>query len=255
MQAPNTPGGLFGYSVRNYAPPTMYAQYPASQCASSTKSPPGKSFTIDALLAKTEDTSSCRSSLTQCADRYYPAAPFAPLAAHTGLPVTAAPYLCSPGVLHAAGHMPSGYSLYCCPPFSYQPSCRGAFYAQASMSKVNTAAHSFKSKGGKSKRIRTSFTSEQLSRLEKEFARQQYMVGSERFLLASALQLTEAQVRNQNRQVYPSGNPLQLPNTLFPVLRSKSGSRTDASSGANRVWSSSKPNWPKPAGGPAQKSR
>lgn len=43
--------------------------------------------------------------------------------------------------------------------------------------------------------MRTSFTSEQLSRLEKEFARQQYMVGSERFLLASALQLTEAQVR------------------------------------------------------------
>lgn len=62
------------------------------------------------------------------------------------------------------------------------------------MSKVNAGIHSFKSKGGKSKRMRTSFTSEQLSRLEKEFARQQYMVGSERFLLASALQLTEAQV-------------------------------------------------------------
>lgn len=67
----------------------------------------------------------------------------------------------------------------------------------APLSKANTGMHSFKSKVGKSKRIRTSFTSEQLSRLEKEFARQQYMVGSERFLLASALQLTEAQVRNQ----------------------------------------------------------
>lgn len=64
------------------------------------------------------------------------------------------------------------------------------------MSKVNAGLHAFKTKGGKSKRMRTSFTSEQLSRLEKEFARQQYMVGSERFLLASALQLTEAQVRN-----------------------------------------------------------
>ena len=42
--------------------------------------------------------------------------------------------------------------------------------------------------------MRTSFTNEQLSRLEKEFARQQYMVGSERFVLASNLQLTEAQV-------------------------------------------------------------
>lgn len=67
------------------------------------------------------------------------------------------------------------------------------------MSKVNAGLHSFKTKGGKSKRMRTSFTSEQLSRLEKEFARQQYMVGSERFLLASALQLTEAQV---NRKLY-----------------------------------------------------
>lgn len=59
---------------------------------------------------------------------------------------------------------------------------------------MSAGLHAFKTKGGKSKRMRTSFTSEQLSRLEKEFARQQYMVGSERFLLASALQLTEAQV-------------------------------------------------------------
>ena len=73
------------------------------------------------------------------------------------------------------------------------------FFFAASMSKVNAGLHSFKTKGGKSKRMRTSFTSEQLSRLEKEFARQQYMVGSERFLLASALQLTEAQV---NRKIY-----------------------------------------------------
>jgi len=47
--------------------------------------------------------------------------------------------------------------------------------------------------------MRTSFTNEQLSRLEKEFARQQYMVGSERFLLASALQLTEAQVHTHHQ--------------------------------------------------------
>lgn len=71
------------------------------------------------------------------------------------------------------------------------------FLFAASLSKVNADLHSFKTKGGKSKRMRTSFTSEQLSRLEKEFARQQYMVGSERFLLASALQLTEAQVNRK----------------------------------------------------------
>lgn len=124
----------------------------------------------------------------------------------------------------------------------------------ASMSKVNAGMHSFKTKGGKSKRMRTSFTSEQLSRLEKEFARQQYMVGSERFLLASALQLTEAQVClhllkmksciTRKMFSYVSYTTVFLTWLLFSVSRSKSGSRTDASSGANRVWSSSRPSWP-----------
>lgn len=52
----------------------------------------------------------------------------------------------------------------------------------------------FKAKTGKAKRVRTIFTSDQLARLEKEFARQQYMVGTERCLLASSLHLTEEQV-------------------------------------------------------------
>lgn len=75
------------------------------------------------------------------------------------------------------------------------------------MSKVNAGLQSFKAKSGKSKRMRTSFTSEQLSRLEKEFARQQYMVGSERFLLASALQLTEAQVTDPQHGDTPPPTP------------------------------------------------
>ncbi|KAK0131646.1 Homeobox protein not2 [Merluccius polli] len=118
-----------------------------------------------------------------------------------------AAYLFPPGVLHpAAAHPPPPRcSAYCCAPFAFpQPaaSCRGGFYAPDSPSKGH-GVHSFKMKGGKSKRMRTSFTNEQLSRLEKEFARQQYMVGSERFLLASALQLTEAQVKVwfQNRRI------------------------------------------------------
>ncbi|CAG9789717.1 unnamed protein product [Diatraea saccharalis] len=49
------------------------------------------------------------------------------------------------------------------------------------------------SSSGRSKRIRTIFTPEQLERLEAEFERQQYMVGPERLYLAHALQLTEAQ--------------------------------------------------------------
>ncbi|KFU85540.1 Homeobox protein notochord, partial [Chaetura pelagica] len=44
----------------------------------------------------------------------------------------------------------------------------------------------------KAKRVRTIFTSDQL---EKEFARQQYLVGTERCLLASSLHLTEGQVK------------------------------------------------------------
>ncbi|XP_075006605.1 uncharacterized protein LOC142082381 [Calonectris borealis] len=61
----------------------------------------------------------------------------------------------------------------------------------------------FKAKTGKTKRVRTIFTSDQLARLEKEFARQQYMVGTERCLLASSLHLTEEQVKVwfQNRRI------------------------------------------------------
>ncbi|CAH1259215.1 EMX2 [Branchiostoma lanceolatum] len=58
-------------------------------------------------------------------------------------------------------------------------------------------------KSRKGKRIRTIFTPEQLERLEREFSRQQYMVGSERYHLAVALSLTEAQVKVwfQNRRI------------------------------------------------------
>uniref|UniRef100_A0A4W6DSJ6 Notochord homeobox n=1 Tax=Lates calcarifer TaxID=8187 RepID=A0A4W6DSJ6_LATCA len=191
MQVPNRPVGAYGYSVRNYAAASLYPQYQGSQCASTTKPPSGKSFTIDALLAKPEDTTSDRASPTQCGVKYQPATPVLPLTGHVGLPIAPAPYVYSPNMLHSAVHTQPGYSS----------TCRGAFYAQGKL--INAGMHSFKTKGGKSKRMRTSFTSEQLSRLEKEFARQQYMVGSERFLLASALQLTEAQVKVwfQNRRI------------------------------------------------------
>ncbi|KAL3049509.1 hypothetical protein OYC64_008877 [Pagothenia borchgrevinki] len=203
MQVPNRPMGAYGYPMRNYAPASLYPQYQGSQCTSITKPQSGKSFTIDALLAKPEESRNCRASPTQCGEKYHPAAPALPFNGHVGLPMAAAPYGYSSNMLHSALHSQPGYSVYCYPPFTYQSSCRGAFYAQASMSKVNAGLHLFKTKGGKSKRMRTSFTSEQLSRLEKEFARQQYMVGSERFLLASALQLTEAQVKVwfQNRRI------------------------------------------------------
>lgn len=45
------------------------------------------------------------------------------------------------------------------------------------------------------KRVRTVFKPEQLERLEQEFLKQQYMVGTERVDLAATLHLTETQVR------------------------------------------------------------
>ena len=48
-----------------------------------------------------------------------------------------------------------------------------------------------------SKRARTIFTAEQLEQMEREFHKQQYVVGHERMYLANALNLTEAQVPNE----------------------------------------------------------
>ncbi|XP_073442874.1 homeobox protein not2-like [Dendrobates tinctorius] len=55
----------------------------------------------------------------------------------------------------------------------------------------------------KLKRIRTVFTPDQLDRLEKDFLKQQYMVGTERVDLAATLGLTETQVKVwfQNRRI------------------------------------------------------
>lgn len=59
---------------------------------------------------------------------------------------------------------------------------------------MNNTRHGMNHKT-KPKRIRTIFTPEQLERLESEFDKQQYMVGNERFYLATTLDLTEAQVK------------------------------------------------------------
>ena len=55
----------------------------------------------------------------------------------------------------------------------------------------------------RNKRVRTIFTPDQLEQLEKIFEKQQYMVGTERYYLASKLQLSEAQVKVwfQNRRI------------------------------------------------------
>lgn len=65
------------------------------------------------------------------------------------------------------------------------------------------ANHDVSSTAAANKRIRTIFTQEQLDKLEVEFTRQQYMVGSERSYLANKLALSESQVKIwfQNRRI------------------------------------------------------
>ncbi|XP_031564146.1 homeobox protein ceh-12-like [Actinia tenebrosa] len=68
-------------------------------------------------------------------------------------------------------------------------------------------------KAEKPKRVRTIFSPDQLERLEKEFDNQQYIVGTERFYLASELGLTETQVKVwfQNRRIKWRKQNLDLP--------------------------------------------
>ncbi|KAJ7988861.1 hypothetical protein DPEC_G00313580 [Dallia pectoralis] len=197
MQAPNRLSGVgvYGYpSMSHYD--SLYLHLSSSPRAAPTKPATGKSFTIDALLAKPENTHRDRKNPPHLGLKS-PPAPF-----QSPMGTAMQQYIYAPNLLRtlSQSHSQAGYSLYCCPTFPYHASCGGAFYAQdTGLSK----SHSFKHKGGKFKRMRTSFTNEQLDRLEKEFARQQYMVGSERFLLATALQLTEVQVKVwfQNRRI------------------------------------------------------
>ncbi|MGH0167957.1 UNVERIFIED_CONTAM: hypothetical protein FKN15_053879 [Acipenser sinensis] len=62
---------------------------------------------------------------------------------------------------------------------------------------------SWRAGSSKMKRVRTVFTPEQLDRLEREFLKQQYMVGTERVDLAQTLNLSETQVKVwfQNRRI------------------------------------------------------
>ncbi|CAH0730394.1 unnamed protein product, partial [Brenthis ino] len=88
---------------------------------------------------------------------------------------------------------------------------------------LKTRAHSMtcSNSSGRSKRIRTIFTPEQLERLEAEFERQQYMVGPERLYLAHALQLTEAQVKVwfQNRRIKWRKHHLEVTQQRLAVLQ------------------------------------
>ncbi|XP_061849215.1 homeobox protein not2-like [Colius striatus] len=142
--------------------------------------PPAKTpFHIDALLAR-EPPRRC------------PAAPAPPAPGWPAAPPTPTP---APGSGAALGPLPGawgcawGWGLelsHCMGPNSLGP------------------AVPWRSGGPcKMKRVRTVFKPEQLERLEQEFLKQQYMVGTERVDLAATLHLTETQVKVwfQNRRI------------------------------------------------------
>ncbi|CAG4958113.1 unnamed protein product [Colias eurytheme] len=91
----------------------------------------------------------------------------------------------------------------------------------AQMKTARSHSISCSNSSGRSKRIRTIFTPEQLERLEAEFERQQYMVGPERLYLAHALQLTEAQVKVwfQNRRIKWRKHHLEVTQQRLAVLQ------------------------------------
>ncbi|XP_051504467.1 homeobox protein Nkx-6.2-like [Myxocyprinus asiaticus] len=186
MQMPGRAHETFGQSMRPHT--AFHPDYASNACLSTaSKLSTGKSFTIDALLARPGHLERDRTSLIT---NQLPVS-------STAVPFVAQLYLQIPHFSYNQFimHSQTEYPVFCYPPYNYQTTCHGAVYAQdAVLAKAGVRSH-FKHKAGKSKKMRTSFTNEQLSRLEKEFARQQYMVGSERLLLASVLQLTEAQVK------------------------------------------------------------
>ncbi|XP_034837863.1 uncharacterized protein [Maniola hyperantus] len=107
------------------------------------------------------------------------------------------------------------------PPALRQDSPRPDLRPQVGQLKSRTHPVTCSNGSGRSKRIRTIFTPEQLERLEAEFERQQYMVGPERLYLAHALQLTEAQVKVwfQNRRIKWRKHHLEVTQQRLAVLQ------------------------------------
>nr|BAD52255.1 homeo domain transcription factor Not [Halocynthia roretzi] len=135
-------------------------------------------------------------------DAIYPHANSTPIsrthmAVNPGAPITTVglPYL---NGLHApSSHWPSPI------PQGKQFSDENQTVGQRRSSMENVQRRNVGQSEAKAKRLRTIFTPEQLERLEREFLKQQYMVGTERFYLAKELNLGEAQVKVwfQNRRI------------------------------------------------------
>ncbi|XP_053314078.1 homeobox protein notochord-like [Spea bombifrons] len=157
------------------------------------------SFNIDSILAK-KDTAASKVAPEMPAWQP-PCPPPVPYGCAYGVapypPVWV--YRPTPGYPHLAPqHQPARAPCPCPDPFCQDKGIAYTHYSNSSMDSLP-----WQTGQCKMKRVRTVFTPEQLDRLEKEFLKQQYMVGTERVDLASTLNLSETQVKVwfQNRRI------------------------------------------------------
>ncbi|CAK1556048.1 unnamed protein product [Leptosia nina] len=122
---------------------------------------------------------------------------------------------------HDVQRINDGFCRVAVPSALRQDTPRSELRPQAQLKSSRSHSISCSNGAGRSKRIRTIFTPEQLERLEAEFERQQYMVGPERLYLAHALQLTEAQVKVwfQNRRIKWRKHHLEVTQQRLAVLQ------------------------------------
>ncbi|XP_069599570.1 homeobox protein not2-like [Ranitomeya imitator] len=172
------------------------AQAPALPAAIQDQTTPKKAFDIDSLLSR-EDRPAPRVIVEEPGWQMPPAPHGYSYRAMSYPPV----FLCQPAALPGYVQPQQHYgplSGGCRCPY---PLCSHRGYT----SFTNCPIGSLPCKTGshKLKRIRTVFTPEQLERLEQDFLKQQYMVGTERVDLAASLGLTETQVKVwfQNRRI------------------------------------------------------
>lgn len=134
-----------------------------------------KCFTIDAILGLDDFRASCRPSNEESFDQRRTSSP------------------------ESSSESLSPRSLSSALPMNNHSTVTATTVASSGSSMRSSSAAS----SPRAKRVRTIFSAEQLERLEAEFARQQYMVGPERLVLAASLRLSESQVKVwfQNRRI------------------------------------------------------
>ncbi|CAN0008988.1 unnamed protein product [Lampetra fluviatilis] len=193
--SPLSPALAAAAALPSPPPPPRHPRPPAA--AEDTSAGKRPSFSIEAILARSSDFESRRAPRDRAVAAWTRPAQAGP---DSG---TQAPG--SAGYLRGVPPSPLMYPVSA---LGYYPcSCHGTVLrGRGDACPAHRAAlhgPSARARGSKSKRLRTIFTQAQLERLEKEFARQQYMVGTERYFLASSLHLTEAQVKVwfQNRRI------------------------------------------------------